>query len=82
MAFKPNFYYIIYDILIQNFFDQKKKKKKTHTILNNYYWDQLLLEVLFKLDRRGLWFNNPVRGRVQIRGLSLKEEINVVLQEE
>ena len=60
----------------------KKKKKKTHTILNNYYWDQLLLEVLFKLDRRGLWFNNPVRGRVQIRGLSLKEEINVVLQEE
>ena len=44
--------------------------------------DQLLLEVLSKLDRLGLWLNNPVRGRVQIRGLSLKEEIKVVLQEE
>ena len=53
----------------------KKKKKLT-------CGDQLLLEVLSKLDRLGLWLNNPVRGRVQIRGLSLKEEINVVLQEE
>ena len=44
--------------------------------------DQLLLEVLSKLDRLGLWLNSLVRGRIQIRGLSLKEEINVVLQEQ
>ena len=53
------------------------KKKMKHTC-----GDQLLLEVLFKLDKLGLWLNNPVRGRVQIRGLLLKEEINVVLQEQ
>ena len=46
------------------------------------YGDQLLLEVLSKLDRLGLWLNNLVWGRVQIRGLSLKEEVNFVLQEE
>ena len=68
--------------LFRIFLTKKKKKKKTHTIQNNYCGDQLLLEVLFKLDRLGLWFNNPVRGCVQIRGLSLKEEIKVVLQEE
>ena len=43
--------------------------------------DQLPLEVLFRLDRLGLWPNNPVRGRGHIRGRSTKEEMDVVLQE-
>ena len=40
------------------------------------------LEVLFKLDRLGLWPNNPIRGRGHIRGRSNKEEMEVVLKEE
>ena len=44
------------------FLKKKKKKKKKLTC-----GDQLLLEVLSKLDRLGLWLNNPVRGCVQIR---------------
>ena len=51
-------------------------------ILRGYCGDQLPLEVLFRLDRLGLWPNNPVRGRRQIRGRSIKEEIKIVLQEE
>ena len=60
-------------------FSPEESKSK---ILRGYCGDKLPLEVLFKLDRLGLWPNNPVRGRVQIRGRSLKEEIKVVLQEE
>ena len=60
-------------------FSPKESKNK---ILRGYCGDQLPLEVLFKLDRLGLWLNNPVRGHVQIRGRSLKEEVKVVLQEE
>ena len=40
------------------------------------------LEVLLRLDRLGLWPNNPVRGRGHIRGRSVKEEMKIVLQEE
>ena len=49
-----------------------------------YYYcgGQLIPEVLFKLRGLGLWPNNPVRGREQIRGLSVKEEMKIVLQEE
>ena len=44
--------------------------------------DQLPLEVLFRLNRLGLWPKNPVQGRGHIRGRSTKEEMEVVLQEE
>ena len=44
--------------------------------------DQLPLEVLLRLDRLGLWPNNPVRGRGHVRGRSVKEEMKIVLQEE
>ena len=55
-----------------------------HLSFYYYYYcgDQLSLEVLFKLDKLGLWPNNPVRGRGHIRGQSIKEEIKIVLQEE
>ena len=43
---------------------------------NNNCRDQLPLEVLFRLDRLGLWPNNLVRRR------SVKEEMKIVLQEE
>ena len=50
---------------------------------NNYNCgDQLPLEVLFRLDRLGLWPNNLIRGRGHIRGRSTKEEMEVVLKEE
>ena len=51
-------------------------------ILRGYCGNQLPLEVLFRLDRLGLWPNNPVRGCRQIRGRSIKEEMKIVLQEE
>ena len=60
-------------------FSPEESKSK---ILRGYCRDQLPLEVLFRLDRLGLWPNNPVRGRRQIRGRSIKEEIKIVLQEE
>ena len=45
---------------------------------NNYNCgDQLPLEVLFRLDRLGLWPNNLIRGRGHIRGRSTKEEMEV-----
>ena len=40
------------------------------------------LEVLFRLDRLGLWPNDPVRGRRYIQGRSTKVEMEVALQEE
>ena len=40
------------------------------------------LEVLFRLNRLGLWPNNPVRGRRHIRGWSTKVEMEIALQEE
>ena len=60
------------------FFLEESKSK----ILRGYCGDQLSLEVLFRLDRLGLWPNNPIRGRRQIRGRSIKEEMKIVLQEE
>ena len=51
-------------------------------IPNNFCGDQLPLEVLFRLDRLGLWPNNPVRERGHVRGRSTKVEIEVALQEE
>ena len=36
---------------------------------------QLIPELLFRLRGLGLWPNNPVRGRENIRGLSDKEEM-------
>ena len=47
-----------------------------------YCGDQLPLEVLFRLNRLGLWPRNPVRGHGHIRRQSTKEEMEVVLQEE
>ena len=44
--------------------------------------DQLPLEVLFSLNRLGLWPNDPVRGRRHIRGRSTKVEMEITLQEE
>ena len=43
--------------------------------------DQLPLEVLFRLDRLGLWPNDPVRGRGHIRGRSTRVEMEIALQE-
>ena len=44
--------------------------------------DQLPLEVLFRLNRLGLWPNDPVRGRRRIRGRSTKVEMEIASQEE
>ena len=60
------------------FFLEESKSK----ILRGYCGDQLSLEVLFRLDRLGLWPNNPIQGRGHIQGRSIKEEIKIVLQEE
>ena len=46
------------------------------------YGDQLPLEVLFRLDRLGLWPNDPVQERGHVRGRSIKVEMEVALQEE
>ena len=40
------------------------------------------LETLFRLNRLGLWPNDPVRGRRYIRGRSTKVEVEIALQEE
>ena len=44
--------------------------------------DQLTPEVLFRLRGLDLWPNNPVRERGKIQGLSVKEEMKIVLQKE
>ena len=44
--------------------------------------DQLPLKVLFRLNRLGLWSNDPIRGRRHIRGWSTKVEMEIALQEE
>ena len=44
--------------------------------------DELPLEVLFRLDRLGLWPNDPVREHGHVRGRSTKVEMEVALQEE
>ena len=44
--------------------------------------DQLPLQVLFKMDRLGLWPNDPVRGRGHVRERLTKVEMKVTLQEE
>ena len=43
------------------------------------YGDQLPLEVLFRLNRLGLWPNDPIRGRRHIRGQSTKVEVEIEL---
>ena len=40
------------------------------------------LGILFRLDRLGLWPNDPIRERGHIRGRSTKVEMEVALQEE
>ena len=40
------------------------------------------LEVLFRLDRLGLWPNDPARERGHVRGRLTKVEMEVALQEE
>ena len=51
-------------------------------ILRGYCGDQLPLEVLFRLDRLGLWPNDPVREHGHVRGRLTKVEMEVALQEE
>ena len=46
------------------------------------YGDQLPLEVLFRLDRLGLWPNDPVWERGHVQGRLTKVEMEVALQEE
>ena len=60
-------------------FPPKESKSK---ILRGYFGDQLPLEVLFRLDRLGLWPNDPVRERGHVQGRSTKVEMKVALQEE
>ena len=50
--------------------------------MRGYCGDQLPLEELFRLNRLGLWPNDPVRGRRLIRGRSTKVEVEIALQEE
>ena len=59
-------------------FPPEESKSK---ILRGYYGDQLPLEVLFRLNRLGLWPNDPIRGRRHIRGRSTKVEMEIALQE-
>ena len=40
------------------------------------------LEVLFRLDRLGLWPNDPVQERGHVRGQLTRVEMEVALQEE
>ena len=60
-------------------FPPKESKSK---ILRGYCGDKLSLEVLFRLNRLGLWHNGLVRGRKHIRGRSSKVEMEIALQEE
>ena len=60
-------------------FPPEESKSK---ILRGYFGDQLPLEVLFRLDRLGLWPNDPVREYGHVRGRSTKVEMEVALQEE
>ena len=57
-------------------FPPEESKNK---ILRGYCGDQLPLEVLFRLDRLGLWPNDPVRGRRHIRRRSTKVEMKIAL---
>ena len=50
--------------------------------MRGYCGDQLPLEVLFRLDKLGLWPNDPVRERRHVRGRLTKVEMEVTLQEE
>ena len=60
-------------------FPPEESKSK---ILRGYCRDQLPLGILFRLDRLGLWPNDPIRERGHIRGRSTKVEMEVALQEE
>ena len=44
--------------------------------------DQLPLKVLFRLDRLGLWPNDPFQERGHVQGRLTKVEMEVALQEE
>ena len=45
-------------------------------------WGPVVSGVLFRFNGLGLWPNDPVRGRRHIQGRSIKEEVEVALQEE
>ena len=45
-------------------------------------WGLVVSRVLFRLNELGLWPNDPIRERRHIRGRSIKEEVEVALQEE
>ena len=60
-------------------FPPEESKIKT---LRGYCGDQLPLEVLFRLDRLGLWPNDPVRECRHVRRRLTKVEMEVALQEE
>ena len=60
-------------------FPPEESKSK---ILRDYCGDQLPLEVLFRLDRLGLWPNDAVWERGHVQGRLTKVEMEVALQEE
>ena len=45
-------------------------------------WGPVASRVLFRLNRLGLWPNDPVRGRRHIQGRSTRVEVEIALQEE
>ena len=45
-------------------------------------WGLVVSRVLFRLNELGLWPNDSIRERRHIRGRSIKEEVEVALQEE
>ena len=45
-------------------------------------WELIIFRVLFKLNRPGLWPNDPVRGHKYIRRWSTKVEVEITSQEE
>ena len=62
---------IVWDLIIE----------MTLMIKRDYCGDQLPLEVRFRLDRLGLWPNDPIRERGHVRGRLTKGEMEVALQE-
>ena len=45
-------------------------------------WGLVVSRVLFRLNELGLWPNDSIRERRHIRRRSIKEEVEVALQEE
>ena len=57
-------------------------ENKIYIYIYIYCGDQFPLKVLFRLDRLGLWPNDPVRECKHVRGRLTKVEMEVALQEE